>query len=134
LAKKLFSVGFPIMMASNLRAGTTRILNGALRKRNRLLPAAQVATAKWYESARFSSTEREKKFQELGFLDEKGLTTFDTLHEMQVRSCKVYAENDLFGTYQKDSNSFEYMTYEEYGDKVDKCRATLRDLGKLNMR
>jgi hypothetical protein len=89
-----------------------------------------VASGKWNGSVRFISSEREKDFQELGFLDENGLTVFDTLHEMQVRACKVYAQNDLFGTYQEGSNSFEYMTYDEYDNKVNQCRAALKTLGE----
>jgi hypothetical protein len=88
-----------------------------------------VASGKWNGSVRFISSEK-KDFQELGFLDENGLTVYDTLHEMQVGACKVYAQNDLFGTYQEGSNSFEYMKYDEYGKKVDQCRAALKTLGE----
>lgn len=63
-------------------------------------------------------------------LDDQGLTVFDTLHQMQVNSCQVYKENELFGTYDEASNSFLYMTYEEYNQKVNQCRSLLKDLGK----
>jgi 2-iminoacetate synthase ThiH len=49
---------------------------------------------------------------------------------MQVRACQVYAQNDLFGTYQEESNSFQYTTFEEYNQNVDRCRAVLKDLGE----
>ena len=74
-----------------------------------------------------------KKWQELGYVDEKGLTVFDTLHEMQVRSCKTYGKNEIFGTYSDagDTPQFEWMTFTEYGEAVDKCRAVLKDIGTL---
>jgi hypothetical protein len=82
-------------------------------------------------NARFISSENEKHFHELGYLDERGLTVFDTLHEMQFRSCQVYAQNDLFGTYNPKSDKFEYMTFEEFSQKVHECRAVLKDLGAM---
>lgn len=81
-------------------------------------------------AVRFISTEQQQHFQQLGMLDDQGLTIFDTLHEMQVNSCQVYKENELFGTYDEASNSFLYMTYEEYNQKVNQCRSLLKDLGK----
>jgi hypothetical protein len=74
-------------------------------------------------------TEEELAFQAKGYLDERGLTVFDTLHEMQVRSCKVFAPKDLFGTYSDESKKFEWMTFQDYEQAVDKCRAVLKDLG-----
>ena len=80
-------------------------------------------------STRFISSETEKNYQELGYLDERGLTNFDTLHEMQYRSCQVFAENELFGTYNPSTEKFEFDTYETYGTQVEQCRALLQDLG-----
>ncbi|KAG7349354.1 AMP-dependent synthetase and ligase [Nitzschia inconspicua] len=80
-------------------------------------------------NVRFISTEREEHFKQLGILDDQGLTVFDTLHEMQVNSCKVFKDNDLFGTYEEASNSFKFMTYDEYNQKVNQCRSLLKDLG-----
>ena len=51
--------------------------------------------------------------------------------EMQVNSCTVYADNDLFGTFQEASGTFEYMKFSEYAVNVDRCRAVLKDLGKI---
>jgi hypothetical protein len=82
-------------------------------------------------NARFISIENEKHLQELGYLDEQGLTVFDTLHEMQFRSCQVYAQNDLFGTYNPKSDKFEYTTFEDFSQKVHQCRAVLKDLGEM---
>jgi hypothetical protein len=70
-----------------------------------------------------------QKFRELGYVDEDGLTVFDTLHDMQVRSCKVYSERELFGTYSEDSRKFEWMTYAQYAEKVDTCRVFLQSVG-----
>jgi hypothetical protein len=55
----------------------------------------------------------EADFQALGLLDERGLVNFDTLHNMQVRSCQVYAEKNLFATYSEETQNFEWMTFAE---------------------
>lgn len=78
------------------------------------------------------ATEQEKAFQAKGFLDEHRLTVFDTLHEMQVRSCQVFAEKPLFGTYSDKSKEFEWMSFEEYDQEINKCRAVLKDIGKCS--
>lgn len=65
----------------------------------------------------------------MGFVDEDGLTVFETLHDMQVRSCKVFSDRELFGTYSEESNKFEWMTYAQYAEKVDTCRAFLQSVG-----
>lgn len=64
-----------------------------------------------------------------GLVDSQGLTIFDTLHELQETSCKVYANNELFGTYNDLLGNFEYIKYSEFGQKVDECRAVLKHLG-----
>jgi len=69
------------------------------------------------------------KWQKKGFLDERGLTVFDTLHELVDRSTQVFAPKDLFGTYVEVSKQFEWMTFNEFGTKVDHCRSVLNDLG-----
>lgn len=66
----------------------------------------------------------------LGYVDDRGLTVFDTLHEMQERSCAVFADKDLFGTYNEEIKDFEWMTFDDYANKVHQCRATLQDLGE----
>jgi hypothetical protein len=88
------------------------------------------AVLKWDGATRSISVEREQEFKEIGYLDDQALTVFDTLYEMQVRSCQIYAENDLFGTYNEAESNFKFITYEEFGTKVDKCRAVLKDLGE----
>ena len=79
----------------------------------------------------YTTPAEEEKFRQEGFLDEKGLTIFNTLHEMIHGSCRVYAHNELFGTYSPTTEKFEYMTYEEFGNKVNQCRSMLKNLGKL---
>ena len=61
--------------------------------------------------------------------DELNLTDFRTLHELQVKASKKYAQNELFGTYNPETNNFDFMTYADYGHKVDQCRQVLRGLG-----
>jgi hypothetical protein len=77
-----------------------------------------------------TTEEKQQHFQELGYLDKNGLTVFDTLHEMQVRSCAVYADNDLFGTYDPQSKQFVYESFHDYAHQIDKCRVVLKDLGE----
>jgi hypothetical protein len=77
-------------------------------------------------------TEQERVFYAQGLVDERGLTIFDTLHEMQVRSCHVYASHPLFGTYSNETQRFEWTTYAYFQDRVDTCRTLLKDLGKSN--
>lgn len=69
------------------------------------------------------------QWQAKGFMDERRLTLFGTLHEMIDRSCQVFAPNKLFGTYSSETKTFEWMSYQEFANKVDSCRAVLRDLG-----
>lgn len=54
---------------------------------------------------------------------------FSTLHSLNANAVKAYASNPLFGTFRHDK--FEWMTYEEFGKRVDLCRALLKDVGKL---
>jgi len=54
-----------------------------------------------------------EQWQQRGILDERGLVNFDTLHNMQVRSCEVFAHKNLFATFSEESQSFEWMTFQE---------------------
>ena len=63
------------------------------------------------------------------WLTEDGFTQFDTLHEMISRSTRVFADNELFGTYSAESNQFEWITFQDYEEKVHQCRSALKDLG-----
>jgi hypothetical protein len=79
---------------------------------------------------RFITSDQEKHFQGAGILDDQGMVIFNTLHELQVNSTMVYPDNELFGTFDKESKSYLFMTYAEYNQKVNQCRALLKDLGK----
>lgn len=65
-----------------------------------------------------------------GLIDNRGMTVFNTLHELQEVACQVYANNELFGTFSDQTQKFEYLTYKEFGHKVEECRAVLKHLGK----
>jgi len=108
-----------------------RLLQRQSVKGSLILRPGSTISRSFSSSNEVNLTEQEKIFQSKGLLDEQGFTIFDTLHEMQVRSCEVYAENELFGTYSPESKLFEWMTFNEYGTSVDQCRAVLKDLGKL---
>ena len=77
----------------------------------------------------YTTPAEEEQFRKEGLLDENGLTVFDTLHEMIHGSCRVYSRNDVFGTYNPQSAKFEYMSYQEFGTKVDQCRSMLKNIG-----
>jgi hypothetical protein len=127
------------MLATKLRAASRRV--GALAScavKRSLGPTcgcqtvhAVAGSATTTTPRRFISTADEKAFQEMGLLDDHGLTIFETLHEMQVNSCQVFAQNELFGTYDDASKKFQYMTYDDYAQKVNQCRSLLKDLGKF---
>ena len=83
----------------------------------------------------FSSQSNSSSLQERGILDEHNLLKFDTIHELQSRASIAFADNPIFGKYVKhdgEDAKFEYMTYSEFGDKVDTCRTLLKDLGKIS--
>jgi len=48
---------------------------------------------------------------------------------MQVNSCKLFSQNELFGTYDEESKNFRFMTYDDYDQKVSQCRTLLKELG-----
>lgn len=67
-------------------------------------------------------------------MDENGGIKFKTLHELQRNSCIAYADNEIFGTYNPTigidgKGDFQWMTYKEFDENVNKCRAVLKDLG-----
>mmetsp|Transcript_25308 Transcript_25308/g.36722 ORF Transcript_25308/g.36722 Transcript_25308/m.36722 type:complete len:722 (+) Transcript_25308:354-2519(+) len=72
-----------------------------------------------------------------GIFDSRNLLKFDTLHEMQKNASIAFANNDIFGTYVEgahnsdgdNSGTFEWMTYKEYGEKVETCRTMLKNIG-----
>jgi len=69
-------------------------------------------------------------------LDNNNMIQFDTLHELQKNACIAYSNSDLFGTYTlpeittgKEKGEFQWMTYKDFDDNVNKCRTVLKDLG-----
>ncbi|CAB9507500.1 7a-methyl-1,5-dioxo-octahydro-1H-inden-4-yl [Seminavis robusta] len=74
-------------------------------------------------------SEHEQKFYDKGWLDERGLTQFKTLHENQVRACQIFADRDLYGVYSDETEKFEFSTYRDFGQQVDLARHVLKDLG-----
>ena len=109
------------------RGGCSALLTASSRQGG-VVAAAAATTANARRS--LSATADFSQFQEQGIVDSDNLIKFDTLHEMQTRSCLVYEKRELFGTFSNKSNQFEWMTFKEYGDKVDQCRAMLKDLGE----
>jgi long-chain acyl-CoA synthetase len=125
------------MLASKFRsvARLTFIKPSVVATSNRVVKAAAIThnidglSSTLSTSRRSVSTDQEKHFQELGVLDDQGLTTFNTLHELQVNSSLVFKDQELFGTYVEESKSYDYITYDEYSQRVNKCRVLLKDLG-----
>ena len=62
-------------------------------------------------------------------MDSHDLLQFNTLHELQKNSSEAFGTNPLFGTHngKEEGGEFEWMTYEEWGRKVDACRTVLKD-------
>ncbi len=127
------------MLASKFRSATrlTGLKPSLVAVSNKALEAVAVtrniessSSSSRSTSRRFITTDQEKHFQELGVLDEEGLTRFNTLHELQVNSALVFKDNELFGTYAEESKSYNYITYDEYNQRVSKCRSLLKESGK----
>ena len=117
-----------------LKMSSLQLRNAALRLGSKLSRrVAPAAASSVLPDGRRSFSVKLKEWQEKGYVDERGLTVFDTLHEMQIRSCKTYSDNQLFGTYTEGPDGknarFEWMTYHEFSVAVDKCRAVLQDIG-----
>ena len=98
----------------------------------------------FFSSTSTTLSSAEKNLTRDDVLDSDGLLQFTTLHEMNHLASIAFKDNPLFGTYraplveenvvkdQKDAQgSFEWMTYGEYGEMVNKCRTVLKDLGEL---
>jgi len=74
----------------------------------------------------------EANLRDDGIYDERNLLNFQTLHELQLHASIAFAENKLFGTYVKKEGTdetFEWMSFREYGERVNECRSVLKDLG-----
>mmetsp|Transcript_20440 Transcript_20440/g.49151 ORF Transcript_20440/g.49151 Transcript_20440/m.49151 type:complete len:695 (-) Transcript_20440:118-2202(-) len=95
-----------------------------------------------HANAFFLSTDTTAPLTREDVTDSQGLLQFKTLHEMNHYASIAFKDNPLFGTYRapeteenivKDQEeakgSFEWMTYGEYGELVDRCRTVLKDIG-----
>ena len=83
-------------------------------------------------SSDYVLSEREQEYYAKGWVDERGLTLFKTLHENQVRSCEIFADNDLYGNYSEETKAFEYKKYSDFAVQVNQARTVLQDLGEFN--
>mmetsp|Transcript_45161 Transcript_45161/g.109962 ORF Transcript_45161/g.109962 Transcript_45161/m.109962 type:complete len:706 (+) Transcript_45161:370-2487(+) len=91
--------------------------------------AARLSTSTTAETTTFTSARAFSSSQQL-VDDETGLLKFNTLHELQENACQVYGhDHELFGTFSESSQKFEYMTYSDFGQRVEECRSVLKDLG-----
>lgn len=84
-----------------------------------------------FTNARSFSTTSIESLQKQEILDDRELLQFNTLHELQKNACMAFADNTVFGTFVENKGDFEWMTYKEFGEKVDQCRCVLRDLGTI---
>ena len=78
--------------------------------------------------------DRTASLHERGVLDSNDLLQFTTLYELQKHSTEVFGPNRLFGTYVakdgvEERGEFEWMTYNDWGKKVETCRTVLKDIG-----
>jgi len=53
------------------------------------------------------------------------LLRFSTLHELQQNACRAFAANHLFGTYDTSSQSYGWMTYSDFQQKVNVLKHVL---------
>lgn len=83
----------------------------------------------------FSTSSSIESLQNQGILDEHELLRFNTLHELQRNACAAFPENTCFGTYveQNQKGDYEWMTYQDFGEKVNQCRSVLKDLGTFHL-
>jgi hypothetical protein len=121
-----------MMLASRVRNLSSSLLRNSSNVRSQLSQQSPRSLSSGAAS-HAALTPQEQVFYEQGILDERGLTVFSTLHDMQVNSCQVYAGKKLFGTYGEASKQFEWMTFQDYAHRVDQCRAMLKNLGESKL-
>jgi hypothetical protein len=109
------------------------ILNKSLRIRSTIFSSALLSPR--VAHARFAGVvgrgaSCQRWFFSLDGKNESQNLEFSTLYELQSAACKTFAPNNLFGTYMEKLQDFEYMSYNDFGKEVDRCRTMLRNLGK----
>jgi len=134
-----------LMASSSLAASRFARVAAASARRGQgknFIPAG-TSNDRFFFSSTSTTLSSEKNLTRDDVLDSDGLLQFTTLHEMNHLASIAFKDNPLFGTYkaplveenvvkdQKDAQgSFEWMTYGEYGEMVNKCRTVLKDLGE----
>ena len=97
----------------------------------RQLTSSTSPSTSWKAQRRHLSLESSaaSSLQDRGIMDSHDLLQFNTLHELQQNSSEAFGTNPLFGTHngKEEGGEFEWMTYEEWGRKVDACRTVLKD-------
>ena len=88
-------------------------------------------TSTFASAKQFSTQSSIEDLQSQGILDEHELLRFNTLHELQKNACAAFPDNTCFGTYVETNKKgdYEWMTYQDFGEKVNLCRSVLKDLG-----
>lgn len=77
----------------------------------------------------FFSSDTHDNLQAQGFVDEKGWTKFETLHELRLSAVATFSDRHLFGTYSSKDETYDWMTYNDFGALVEKTRTVLKDIG-----
>jgi hypothetical protein len=102
------------------RNATVKLLEASLRRSTVATSSSSLLTGRCRSMSTssnnntfaWSESDREKWLAQ-GIIDERNLVHFDTLHNMQVRSCQVFAPKPLFATYSPETKNFEWMTFAE---------------------
>ena len=88
-----------------------------------------------HRATSFQKSSFQRNFSSLGGNDSSSvdyrLIEFSTLHQLQENSCQTFSANKLFGTYSSETKDFEFLTYEDVGREVNRCRTLLRSMGEL---
>jgi hypothetical protein len=105
--------------------------------------AAAAAASCHQPAIRYLSSSNNETLTRDDVMDSNGLLQFTTLHEMNRNAAIAFKDNPLFGTYKpaaveenvvqdkpEAKGSFEWMTYGEYAELVDRCRTVLKDVGE----
>ena len=93
------------------------------------LTSTSSPSTSWKNPPRRQLSIESPSLQDRGIMDSNDLLQFNTLHELQQNSSEAFGSNPLFGTHngKEEGGEFEWMTYEEWGRKVDACRTVLKD-------
>jgi len=81
---------------------------------------------------RYFTSKRLTHLRSKKIVDDAGFTKFKTLHELRLTSCEAYKDDDIFGTFLKNTDGkedYEWMKYRDFAILVNKTRAVLKDLG-----